>query len=69
MPAEGRAQQSSALEKGNNAALEAEETLETKLTRITDLAKQRPRIKLQTLIHAIDEESLKVAHSCIKSTY
>lgn len=37
----------------------------TKLTRITELAKQRPRVKLQTLIHAIDEESLKAAHSVL----
>jgi len=36
--------------------------LETKLTRISDLAKRRPRVKLQTLIHAIDEEALKVCH-------
>lgn len=35
----------------------------TKLTRIAELAKQRPRVKLQTLIHAIDEESLKAAHN------
>jgi group II intron reverse transcriptase/maturase len=39
--------------------------LETKLTRIAELAKQRPRIKLQTLIHAIDEESLKAAHNAL----
>jgi len=37
--------------------------LVTKLTRIAELAKQRPRVKLQTLIHAIDEESLKAAHN------
>ncbi|BBB90981.1 MAG TPA: hypothetical protein PKA28_10445 [Methylomusa anaerophila] len=37
----------------------------TKLTRIAELAKQRPRVKLQTLIHAIDEESLKAAHSAL----
>ena len=63
MPAEERALRSSDLEKGNNAALEAEKPLETKLTRIAELAKQRPRVKLQTLIHAIDEESLKAAHN------
>ncbi|SMC41334.1 group II intron reverse transcriptase/maturase [Sporomusa malonica] len=40
--------------------------MRTKLTRIAELAKQRPRIKLQTLIHVIDEESLKVAHSCMQ---
>ena len=43
-------------------ALEAEKLLETKLTRIAELAKRRPRVKLQTLIHAIDEESLKASH-------
>lgn len=37
--------------------------METKLTRIAELAKQRPKVKLQTLIHAIDAESLKAAHS------
>jgi RNA-directed DNA polymerase len=37
--------------------------LETKLTRIAELAKRRPRVKLQTLIHALDEKSLKAAHS------
>lgn len=37
----------------------------TKLTRIAELAKQRPRVKLQTLIHAIDEESLKAAHNAL----
>jgi len=36
--------------------------LETKLTRISELAKQRPKVKLQTLMHAIDEESLKASH-------
>lgn len=36
--------------------------METKLTRIAELAKRRPRVKLQTLIHAIDEESLKASH-------
>jgi len=41
--------------------------LVTKLTRITELAKQRPRVKLQTLIHAIDEESLKAAHSALST--
>ena len=41
--------------------------METKLTRIAELAKQRPRIKLQTLIHAIDEESLKAAHSDLEA--
>jgi len=41
--------------------------LETKLTRIAELAKQRPRVKLQTLIHAIDEESLKAAHSVLSA--
>jgi len=41
--------------------------LETKLTRITELAKQKPRVKLQTLIHAIDEESLKAAHSALST--
>lgn len=67
MPAEGRALRSSDLEKGNNAALEAEKPLETKLTRIAELAKQRPKVKLQTLIHAIDEESLKAAHQALKA--
>lgn len=43
------------------------ETLETKLTRIAELAKQRPRIKLQTLIHAIDEESLRAAHNALSA--
>ena len=65
MPAEGRALRSSDLEKGNNAALEAEKPLGTKLTRIAELAKQRPKVKLQTLIHAIDEESLKAAHQAL----
>jgi group II intron reverse transcriptase/maturase len=37
--------------------------LGTKLTRISDLAKERPRVKLQTLIHAIDEEALKACHA------
>jgi len=37
--------------------------LETKLTRIAELAKRRPRVKLQTLIHAIDEEALKDCHA------
>lgn len=41
--------------------------METKLTRIAELAKQRPRVKLQTLIHAIDEESLKAAHSALSA--
>jgi group II intron reverse transcriptase/maturase len=41
--------------------------LVTKLTRITELAKQRPRVKLQTLIHAIDEESLKAAHRVLSA--
>jgi len=41
--------------------------LATKLTRIAELAKQRPRAKLQTLIHAIDEESLKEAHSALSA--
>jgi len=41
--------------------------LATKLTRIAELAKQRPRVKLQTLIHAIDEESLKAAHSVLSA--
>ena len=41
--------------------------METKLTRITELAKQKPRVKLQTLIHAIDEESLKAAHSALST--
>lgn len=36
--------------------------METKLTRIAELAKRRPRIKLQTLMHAIDEESLIASH-------
>lgn len=39
----------------------------TKLTRIAELAKQRPRVKLQTLTHAIDEESLKEAHSVLSA--
>lgn len=39
--------------------------METKLTRIAELAKQRPRVKLQTLIHAIDEESLEAAHHAL----
>ncbi|WP_371371929.1 group II intron reverse transcriptase/maturase [Sporomusa aerivorans] len=37
--------------------------METKLTRIAELAKRRPRMKLQALIHALDENSLKAAHS------
>ena len=37
----------------------------TKLTRIAELAKQKPRVKLQTLIHAIDEESLKASHNAL----
>ena len=37
--------------------------METKLTRIAEIAKRRPRVKLQTLIHALDEKSLKAAHS------
>lgn len=41
--------------------------METKLTRIAELAKQRPRVKLQTLIHAIDEESLNAAHSILSA--
>ena len=65
MPAEGRTLRSSDLEKGNNAALEAEKPLETKLTRIAELAKQRPKVKLQTLIHAIDEASLIAAHHAL----
>ncbi len=65
MPAEGRALRNSDLEKGNNAALEAEKPLGTKLTRIAEIAKQRPKVKLQTLIHAIDEESLKAAHQSL----
>ena len=52
----------SALEKGNNATLEVGKPLETKLTRIAELAKRRPRIKLQTLIHVIDEGTLEVCH-------
>ena len=36
--------------------------METKLTRIAELAKRRPKIKLQTLVHAIDENSLKASH-------
>lgn len=36
--------------------------METKLTRIAELAKRRPRVKLQTLMHAFDEKSLKAAH-------
>ncbi|WP_094607257.1 hypothetical protein SPSIL_054150 [Sporomusa silvacetica DSM 10669] len=40
--------------------------METKLTRITDLAKRRPRVKLQTLIHAIDEEALKACHTKLR---
>ena len=39
--------------------------METKLTRIADLAKRKPRMKLQTLIHALDEKSLKAAHSAL----
>lgn len=39
--------------------------METKLTRIAELAKRRPRVKLQTLIHALDEKSLKAAHSAL----
>lgn len=39
--------------------------METKLTRIAELAKQRPKVKLQTLIHAIDEESLKACHQAL----
>lgn len=41
--------------------------METKLTRIAELAKRRPRVKLQTLIHAIDEESLKTAHNALSA--
>ena len=67
MPAEERALRSSALGKGNNAALEADKPLETKLTRIAELAKRRPRVKLQTLIHAIDEESLTAAHQALSA--
>ena len=67
MPAEERALRSSALGKGNNAALEAGKPLETKLTRIAELAKRRPRVKLQTLIHAIDEESLTAAHQALSA--
>jgi RNA-directed DNA polymerase len=66
MPVEGRTQHISALEKGNNATLEVGKTLETKLTRIAELAKRRPRVKLQTLIHAIDEEALKACHRELK---
>ncbi|VBB04817.1 Hypothetical protein LUCI_0021, partial [Lucifera butyrica] len=29
--------------------------------------KRRPRVKLQTLIHAIDEESLKAAHNALSA--
>ena len=50
------------MERETITALEAEKLLETKLTRIAELAKRRPRVKLQTLIHAIDEESLKASH-------
>ena len=39
--------------------------METKLTRIAELAKRRPRMNLQTLIHALDEKSLKAAHSAL----
>lgn len=41
--------------------------METKLTRIAELAKRRPRVKLQTLIHAIDEESLKASHLALSA--
>ena len=41
--------------------------METKLTRIAELAKRRPRIKLQTLIHAIDEDALRVCHEDMKA--
>ncbi|VBB04802.1 group ii intron maturase-specific, partial [Lucifera butyrica] len=41
--------------------------METKLKRIAELAKRRPRVKLQTLIHAIDEESLKAAHNALSA--
>ncbi len=41
--------------------------MRTKLTRIAELAKQRPKIKLQTLIHAMDEESLKAAHRALSA--
>lgn len=41
--------------------------METKLTRIAELAQKRPRIKLQTLIHAIDQESLTAAHQALVS--
>lgn len=39
----------------------------TKLTRIAELAKKTPKVKLQTLIHAIDEESLKACHNILSA--
>lgn len=41
--------------------------METKLTRIAEIAGRRPRVKLQTLIHAIDAEHLKVCHEELKA--
>jgi len=58
----GRPQHIKALKKGNNATLEVGKPLETKLTRIAELAKRRPRIKLQTLIDVIDEKALEACH-------
>lgn len=36
--------------------------METKLTRIAELAKTKPKIKLQTLMHVIDEKYLQECH-------
>lgn len=37
--------------------------METKLTRIAELTRIKPKIKLQTLMHVIDEEQLRKCHA------
>lgn len=41
--------------------------LETELARIEELSKRRPRIKLQTLVHLINEQTLKESHNELES--
>lgn len=36
--------------------------METKLTRIAELAKSRPKMKFTSLVHLLNEESLKQCH-------
>lgn len=41
--------------------------LETELARIEELTKRRPRIKLQTLVHLVNEQTLKECHNELES--